>query len=207
MSNGIADYLMEFRLDKGSNKAPSRPVESIVAPHEEEFKTADLIRNAEARVREEERLAWERRLEVALATERASAEEKLRLERNKWASDEANKLSAGIAEGLSDLNRELNERIARILLPFLDVAIREQVLDELVQTLRVLFSNNGGIKMTIAGSEDLIQALQKRIALNDRDVHYVSLQESEIRVVADETTIETQLKMWIDRVVDAVKSN
>lgn len=208
MSNGIADYLLEFNLDGTQNVGSSRPSKPIVPPHEERRdETAELIRAAEAQARKEERQIAEQTLAAALASERRQAEEKLLRERSRWIQEAAEKLSSDLRQGLQALEEKLSKSVARILVPFLSDILREQVLAELSQTLRSLLADDRVGKVSITGPEELLAALQQLLANEGSAFDYIIDEDSEIRVTADETILETQLKTWIGRMADAVKSS
>lgn len=208
MSNAIADYLLEFSLDGSQDVSSSRPSRPIVLPHEERRdETADLVRAAEGRAREEERQIADQTLTAALASERRQAEERLLCERSKWIQEAADKLSSDLTQGMHTLEEKLSDSVARILVPFLSDVLREQVLAELSQTLRSLLSDDRAGRISIAGSEELLGALRHRLGNESLAVDYVISEDNEIRVVADETILETQLNAWIGRMADAVKSS
>lgn len=202
----IADYLMEFDLGNGGEK--SRPVQAspIVTPHEEARNIQEeLIRAAELRVRNEERQTAERTLEVTLAAERAAAEDRLRVERERWAREEAEKLSAELTTGLKIIEEKVSDKVAKILIPFLGATLREQVLSELASTLDALLARGNATSVTIAASADLISELEPRLNVPSDSIKYLRSQESDFRIVADETIIETRLSAWLGRLSEPLK--
>jgi hypothetical protein len=206
MAISIADYLMDFDLGGGGEKSPPPRPSSVGAPREEaRSDQEELIRIAEMRAREEERRAAERTLEVALASERAAAEDRLRMERERWIRDEAERLSSGLSSGLKEIEEKISDKVAKILIPFLGATLHEQALNELASTLDALLARRSAASVTIAASDDLISELKPRLGVQGDMVKYLPNQSTDFRIVVDETIIETRLSAWLDRLAEPSK--
>ena len=84
------------------------------------------------------------------------------------------------------------------------VGVRTQVLDELSETLSGLLSDGRAPLVEISGAEDLVNAVQARLGPRGDRLQVQVNDTPEVRVVAGDTVIETQLQAWIGRLTAAV---
>jgi hypothetical protein len=138
-------------------------------------------------------------IETRLEAQRMYYGQQLELERFTWANREAEKLAEKFTAGLSAIETSIANATARILKPFLAETAHRQAIAELVDALEIMIAKNQGITIEIFGPEDLLQLIREK--LSDRNVAAVFSPGSEVdvRVVAGQTILETNLSAWIDR--------
>ena len=78
------------------------------------------------------------------------------------------------------------------------------MLDELSETLSGLLSDGRAPLVEISGAEDLVNAVQARLGPRGDRLQVQVNDTPEVRVVAGDTVIETQLQAWIGRLTAAV---
>lgn len=194
-------FLVEFTREarpapapEASNDAGPREASPLLPGDEPDVEA--LIADAHRRGCEETQAQAQAEREAALAEARREAEEALAAERARWVEEEGAALAAKIGEGFSQLETLLSEKVARVLRPFLREAVREQAVDALCETLRRLLHSRPSATLEMAGPEDLLDAVMRRLAGHEGKIAIKVTGERDIRVVCDETTIETQIALW-----------
>jgi hypothetical protein len=134
--------------------------------------------------------------ESALAAAREEAGEALAAARAQWVAQESEILAARLTEGLAALEAKLAEKTARALRPFLRESVREQAIAALCETLGRLLHSQPAAKLDMSGPEDLLDAVMRRLNGYEGKIAIHVTTERDIRVVCDETTIETQIALW-----------
>ena len=208
MAHVLSRYLTEFQLDPAEKKqglltgkpVPPRPAEPLV-------NTEELIRAAEERIRRQMQEAARQEIETAVAAERARAEENLAAERKKWSEAEAERLSIQLSEAFKKLEKTIIDSVARILSPFLAEVWRSQMIDELETTLRTLLTDKQHTHLKISGPEDLLSALSERLGTYGAAIEFAFNAEPDVKVLANDTIIETQLNAWTSRLAEAVQTS
>jgi hypothetical protein len=142
-------------------------------------------------------------LESALAIAREEADETLASARAQWVTEESEALAARLINGLAVIEGRLAEKTSRALRPFLNDAVREQAIAALCETLRQLLQSRSTTTLEMAGPKDLLEAVMRRLdgcegKLDGYEAKIVTqiTSDRDIRVVCDETTIETQIALW-----------
>jgi hypothetical protein len=138
-------------------------------------------------------------IETRLEEERTYYAQQLSLERFAWAHKEADRLKEQIAAGLEEVKTDLAEVTARILKPFLTEFAYRQAVEELLEALETLIGKHQGITLEISGPEDLLQLIREKLAGSNVAVLFSPGNEMDVRVVAGQTILETNLGMWMDR--------
>jgi hypothetical protein len=194
-------FLVEFKREaprapapEATNDAGSREPSPLLPCDEPDVEA--LIADAYRRGCEETRAAAQRDREAALAEARREAEEALAAERARWVEEEGATLAGRIGDGLVQLETLLSEKVARTLRPFLRDAVRERAVDALCETLRRLLHSRPSATLEMAGPEDLLDAVMRRLAGHEGKIAVKVTGERDIRVICDETTIETQIALW-----------
>jgi len=122
------------------------------------------------------------------------------LERQKWIAEEAESLSAKLTEAMADLAERLSTNVDAILRPFIISALRKQMIDELAQNVDVLLSGSGEEHkpIVISGAEDLLESLRSKLTAAPA-IDFQPNESPDIRIVVDNTIIQSQLQTWIER--------
>jgi hypothetical protein len=167
---------------------------------------AELLKAVEAKVRAEERQAAQRQLEEAVAAEKTRYEDELASQRVVWVEQQASQLSTQIVEGFGRIEAILSERVANILKPFVSEAFRQQSTAEFKEALATLLMGDETGPMKITGPKDLVQALRENLGPHGGAIEFLPGDHVEVSVTARDTTVQTQLRAWSDRLEQALKA-
>jgi len=214
MASAIANLLEDFSpsskgepLGIGILRAVKHSIEAEpMQPPPSVDRQAELIRSAEAGVRAEEREAAQKRLETALAVERARFEDELKAQRVIWVEQEGSQLSTQIAEGIGRIETILSERVANILKPFVSAAFRQQSIIGLEEVLATILLGEEVGPIRIVGPEDIVQVLKGKLGSHGRAIEFLPGNHIEVSITARSTTVQTQLSQWANRLDQALKA-
>ncbi|MBR1087994.1 hypothetical protein JQ621_11025 [Bradyrhizobium manausense] len=138
--------------------------------------------------------------ESKIAEERVRSAIRLGEERAKWSDQQAVAIVNGFEAACREIESNIASSVARILLPFLADAVRDKAIDSLVEQISALTSNSPVSAFRVTGPSELIDLVRTQLNLAGRTgVEYQSADTVEVRVLADQTTIETQISTWMDR--------
>jgi hypothetical protein len=141
--------------------------------------------------------------EAKLAEERVRGALTIANERAKWCEQQA-AIVDGLAAACRELETNVASAVARILQPFLADAVRDKAVAALVEQISALTSHSPVPAFRVTGPSDLLDLVRARLdAAGRTGIDYQIADVCEIRVVADQTVIETQISAWIDRLKDA----
>jgi flagellar biosynthesis/type III secretory pathway protein FliH len=194
-----AAHLIEFPLTPKAGC--ERMAASAQTPFDQEIETGsvDAIADAFARGREEGLAAGRAEYAARLDEERAAAEARLAEERAAWSSLEGARLGDAIAAAFQSLEASVGDAVAAILSPVLKEGRRRRAVDELAENLKRLMASGQRI-LRVSGPEDLLEELRARLGADMSAVAFEAAEDIDMRVVAEQTTIETQLKAWMPRI-------
>ncbi len=164
-----------------------------------EEQAAITANEAFARGEQAGRKAAAAELETRLAEARADAEGRLAAEHQKWRSEHADELAARLASGLDELESRLASAVARVLTPFVSAELRAGMTDALVESIRTLLSGGSKAPLRIQGPEDLLDELRAKLGTVPVAIDWEQSGDADIRVIADQTTIETEIQKWVGR--------
>lgn len=143
-------------------------------------------------------------LEARLEEQRAAAERQRAAERQTWASEEGQKLAQRLAAGLAELEAHIADAAARALEPVLRAELRRQAIEELRADLELLLAD-ASIAVTVAGPQDLLQALEAALAAGGRTVVFQPNDKADLRITAGQAILETRLGAWAARIEEAMR--
>ncbi|MDA9518914.1 hypothetical protein XI06_00735 [Bradyrhizobium sp. CCBAU 11434] len=142
--------------------------------------------------------------EAKLAEERVRSAIRLGEERAKWSDQQAVAIVNGFDAACREIESNIASSVARILLPFLAEAVRDKAIGSLVEQIAALTSNSPVSVFRVTGPSELIDLVRTQLNLAGRTgIEYQSADTVEVRVLADQTTIETQISTWVDRLNEA----
>ncbi|MDA9433042.1 hypothetical protein [Bradyrhizobium sp. CCBAU 51627] len=142
--------------------------------------------------------------EAKLAEERVRSAIRLGEERAKWSDQQAVAIVNGFDAACREIESNIASSVARILLPFLAEAVRDKAIGSLVEQISALTSNSPVPAFRVTGPGELIDLVRTQLNRAGRTgVEYQSADTVEVRVLADQTTIETQISTWMDRLKEA----
>jgi hypothetical protein len=142
--------------------------------------------------------------ETMLAEERVRSAIRLGEERSKWSDQQAVAIVNGVTAACREIETNIASSVARILLPFLADAVRDKAIGTLVEQIAALTSNSSVPAFRVTGPSELIDLVKVQLDAAGRSgIEYQAADTAEVRVLADQTTIETQIETWIDRLKEA----
>ncbi|WP_027556645.1 hypothetical protein [Bradyrhizobium sp. Cp5.3] len=142
--------------------------------------------------------------DAKLAEERVRSAIRLGEERAKWSDQQTLAIVNGFASACREIETNIASSVARILLPFLADAVRDKAIAALVEQISALTSNSSVPVFKITGPGELLDLVRTQLeAARRTGIEYQSADTVEIRVVADQTVIETQISTWAERLKEA----
>jgi hypothetical protein len=142
--------------------------------------------------------------DAKLAEERVRSAIRLGEERAKWCDQQAAVIVSGFEAACREIETNIASSIARILLPFLADAVRDKAVGSLVEQIAALTGNSPVPVFKITGPSELLELVRTQLEASRRTgIEYETADISEVRVVADQTVIETQIAAWSERLMQA----
>lgn len=155
------------------------------------------IEEARLRGAAEARAAAEAAQESALAAQRAAFEVKLAAERQRWTSEEGERLAALVSSRLLDIEQKISERVGRVLRPVVDAEVRRAAVSSLAETLRSMLLQGAYARLSVSGPSDLIASLDAHLGDARGAMSFAETDGVDLVVTADDTVLETRIGAWI----------
>jgi hypothetical protein len=194
-----ARYLADF-----GTAAEGWPVQAAGAGLSSREHAAAKLDEAFARGLEKGRAEAHAEGEAKLQEQRNQFAEELSAARAEWAASIAEELGGRLDAALAELENRVAETTARILKPFLADGLHRQAVAELRANLESLLATDSGAAIAISGPGDVLDALREHFAGRATNVTYTPGEDCDVRVVASQATLETQLKSWLAKLDEAV---
>ena len=141
---------------------------------------------------------------AGLAEERVRSAVRLGEERAKWSDQQAVAIVSGFTAACRELETNIASSVARILQPFLADAVRDKAVEALIEQISALTCSSPVPVFRISGPADLLERVKAQLDTARRTgIEYQAADTLEIRVVADQTVIETQISAWTARLKEA----
>jgi hypothetical protein len=142
--------------------------------------------------------------EAKLAEERVRSAIRLGEERSKWSDQQAVAIVNGFEAACREIETNIASSVARILLPFLADAVRDKAIGSLVEQIAALTGNSPVPVFKVTGPGELLDLVRAQLeAARRTGIEYEAAETLEVRVVADQTVIETQISAWSERLQEA----
>lgn len=142
--------------------------------------------------------------EARLAEERVRSAIRLGEERAKWSDQQAVAIVNGFEAACREIETNIASSVARILLPFLAEAVRDKAIGSLVEQIAALTGNSSVPVFKVTGPRELLDLVRAQLEASRRaGIEYEPAETFEVRVVADQTVIETQILAWSERLNEA----
>ncbi|MDD1520168.1 MULTISPECIES: hypothetical protein [Bradyrhizobium] len=142
--------------------------------------------------------------DAKLAEERVRSAIRLGEERAKWSDQQAVAIVSGFEAACREIETNIASSVARILLPFLTDAVRDKAIGSLVEQIAVLTGNSSVPAFKVTGPSELLDLVKTQLEASRRTgIAYEAAETLEVRVVADQTVIETQITAWSERLKEA----
>ncbi|WP_298242395.1 hypothetical protein [uncultured Bradyrhizobium sp.] len=142
--------------------------------------------------------------DAKLAEERVRSAIRLGEERAKWSDQQAVAIVSGFEAACREIETNIASSVARILLPFLADAVRDKAIGSLVEQIAALTGNSSAPAFKVTGPSELLDLVRTQLEASRRTgIAYETAEAVEVRVVADQTVIETQISAWSERLKEA----
>lgn len=142
--------------------------------------------------------------DARVAEERVRSAIRLGEERSKWSDQQAVAIVNGFETACREIETNIASSVARILLPFLAEAVRDKAIGSLVEQISALTGNSPVPVFKVTGPGELLDLVRTQLEASKRTgIEYEAAETFEVRVVADQTVIETQISAWSERLKDA----
>ena len=142
--------------------------------------------------------------DARIAEERVRSAIRLGEERAKWSDQQAVAIVSGFEAACREIETNIASSVARILLPFLADAVRDKAIGSLVEQIAALTGNSPVPVFKITGPSELLDLVKTQLETARRTgIEYEAAETFEVRVVADQTVIETKIAAWSERLNEA----
>ncbi|MFK4501813.1 hypothetical protein ABIF86_006104 [Bradyrhizobium japonicum] len=142
--------------------------------------------------------------DARVAEERVRSAIRLGEERAKWSDQQAATIVGGFETACREIETNIASSVARILLPFLADAVRDKAIGSLVEQIAALTGNSPVPVFKITGPGELLDLVRSQLQTARRTgIEYEAAETFEVRVIADQTVIETQIAAWSERLNEA----
>ncbi|MBH5402318.1 hypothetical protein HZZ13_31685 [Bradyrhizobium sp. CNPSo 4010] len=142
--------------------------------------------------------------DAKLAEERVRSAIRLGEERAKWSDQQAVAIVSGFEAACREIESNIASSVARILLPFLTDAVRDKAIGSLVEQIAALTGSSSAPAFKVTGPSELLDLVKTQLEASRRTgIVYEAAETLEVRVVADQTVIETQISAWSERLKEA----
>jgi hypothetical protein len=138
--------------------------------------------------------------EAQFMQESLAFEARLATERETWTRQESEMLSGKIEAMFAEIESNIAGSVARVLRPFVADALRRRIIDLLGEHVGALLRGSECPVIEISGREDLLAMLREKLSAFSCAIHYTPEDSSDLRVVAGQTIIESQIGAWIERI-------
>ncbi|MVT50029.1 hypothetical protein GPL17_05950 [Bradyrhizobium yuanmingense] len=142
--------------------------------------------------------------DAKLAEERVRSAIRLGEERAKWSDQQAVVIVSGFEAACREIETNIASSVARILLPFLADAVRDKAIGSLVEQIAALTGSSSAPAFKVTGPSELLDLVKTQLEASRRTgIAYEAGETLEVRVVADQAVIETQISAWSERLKEA----
>jgi hypothetical protein len=207
MARSVAFYLTRF--DEPSESVLSESAEPIIlgatlfeptpAKEEEPEPVEALTDVLRAQLVEEGRDSAKAEYDELIERERGEFDQRLEEERRRWAREEGARLGDRFRSALDELSTRLGDEVGRVLEPFVSREIRERMLVDLVERLRVALADRDDVVVRLSGPADLLDAVCEKLDREGIATRIEDVGGVELRARLDSTTIETRLGEWAEQ--------
>ena len=135
-----------------------------------------------------------------LLQERLAFEARLAAERDRWTRQESEKLSEDIKAIFVEVESNIAGCVELALTPFVVDALRSRMIDLLAETVGTLLGGRECPIVEIHGPEDLLAMLREKLAAFSGAIDYSPDDSIDVRIVADQTKIESRIGAWVERI-------
>lgn len=164
-------------------RASVSPVETLAEHYQRGFAEGLIASRSE----------WERKVE----SERFLAVEAAATERQRWHREEASKIMASLNAALSELQISMENRVVRILKPFLRQAITDGCRSEFRDVVRAHLREKKSACLRIAAPPDFHPALRSMLSEEETLPEILVSADNEASLDSGDYVLETTLMPWL----------
>lgn len=175
-----------------AKSAPAKPA----APQDDPYQRGKLEGYAAALTEYEQKLADER---SKFGAELADA-------RQKWLDETAGKIADGVKDVGNQLEAKIAQVVGRILEPLITNVVQKQAVATFVEQLSSITSDSRRPTLRISGPAELLDAVRSKIGVRAMAMEFRTTQTADVSVVVDQAVLETQVKLWAERLKYAVST-
>jgi hypothetical protein len=121
-----------------------------------------------------------------------------------------NETAAKIVRDIGEIGNQLETKIAavtaRVLEPFISSAVQKKAVASFVEQLSSLTSDTRRPTLRISGPSDLLELVRSKLGVRSIAVELRATQGAEVSIIVDELVLETQLKLWVERMKFSVQT-
>ncbi|WP_341991029.1 hypothetical protein [Azorhizobium sp. AG788] len=176
--------------------APPRPAKPAGPDH------AAILAAAVAAARSEALASARQEFEAERSRDAEAFDAHLALARQQWAAETAETLQGNLTSAHEAMEARICDTLGRILVPFLSDAVRAQALQEMSALITRLLKDPKAPMLRISGPDVLLDVLRARH--EGAAIEFQTSDAVDVRVTADDTVIETQLRAWTTHLTEAL---
>uniref|UniRef100_Q07SG5 Uncharacterized protein n=1 Tax=Rhodopseudomonas palustris (strain BisA53) TaxID=316055 RepID=Q07SG5_RHOP5 len=184
----------DYALHSGAKASP-KPLPVQEAPPEDDAYQRGMAEGYAAALAE---------YELKLNDAKNAFNTQLEEQRNDLLNDSA----AGIANAVLEVGSQLEARIAgvtaRILEPLISNAVQRQAVAGFIEKLSTVASDGRRPALRIKGPAELLDLVKSKLGARSITMEFRAEPVAEVSVAVDEIVLETQVKIWADRLKLAV---
>lgn len=152
---------------------------------------------AEEAVRAELAESHEKALEASKAELVASHEEALAAERDRWTSEQGDRLADLMILQLAVFEDTMKATVKNVLRPLAMDARQRRALEDLADAVRVIAPEGAEFRFAATGPSDLLEKFREKLGQNGSRLSVKADEKRvDLKLEADATTIETRLSDW-----------
>lgn len=214
MGQPVHRFLEEFGGDEGHSPAIVRRLlpkfaERPAGPNQ----FAIELEAAYTRGREDGEAAVRTAAQAEIAELRADCQRWIETTKNTFAEQVADRLALDLQTGLAHAASAISAHVATILLPLLRDRLAEAAVTAFAAQLRAIVDGSDAITITLSGPDELVRHILPRLEAEGTwrrpggapQIHCVAGDGTELRVVFDQTVIESRLVEWLGRIEEATR--
>lgn len=192
---------------KGGKVNPSPGVEALLGkapePQAKPVDIAQITREAEERGRAAGEAAALAMFEARFQEFQQETAAHMQAQREAWTREQADRLAAAMQDAATELEARLSAAIAPVLVPLLEASVAHRALEDLQALMVPLLEREDRPVLKISGPADLVEALRQKLGDPPACV-FEPADQPDVRVVAGDTVLETQIRDWVARLRQTV---
>jgi hypothetical protein len=138
-------------------------------------------------------------LAIALENQTRKFEEQLAAARREWTEVQSERVMSQLASVPGVLEAKITASLARVLRPIVLAEVRKQAVSDMRASIEKMMANSAQPAIEVSGPQDLLDALANAMSDIAVAVSYRADASCDLRVIAGDTVLETQMQEWASR--------